>query len=106
MYLNIWDNFPAPMYNRPYYESVDLLMAISKQTKLINELVLGEVAEEKIIKYVPHGVNEKYFFPITEKYEDWDKFVEFKNEVFKGKDIQYVVFFNSRNIHRKLSYAQ
>ncbi len=101
MYLNIWDNFPAPMYNKPYYESVDLLMAISKQTKLINEIVLGDAAENKVIKYVPHGVNEKYFFPIDEKYEDWDKFVEFKKEVFKGKDIQYVVFFNSRNIHRK-----
>jgi glycosyltransferase involved in cell wall biosynthesis len=100
-YLNIWDNYPAPMYNKPYYESVDLLMAISKQTKLINELVLGDKAKDKVIKYVPHGVNEKYYFPIDDKYEDWDKFVEFKKEVFKGKDIQYVVFFNSRNIHRK-----
>lgn len=100
-YLNIWDNYPAPMYNRPYYESVDLLMAISKQTKLINEIVLGDKAKDKVIKYVPHGVNEKYFFPIDENYEDWSKFVEFKKEVFKGKEIEYVVFFNSRNIHRK-----
>lgn len=100
-YLNIWDNYPAPMYNRPYYESVDLLMAISKQTKLINEIVLGNKAKDKVIKYVPHGVNEKYFFPIDENYEDWSKFVEFKKEVFKGKEIEYVVFFNSRNIHRK-----
>ena len=29
-WLNIWDDYPAPMYNKDYYNSVDLLMAISK----------------------------------------------------------------------------
>ena len=29
-YLNIWDDLPAPLYNKSYYESCDLLMAISK----------------------------------------------------------------------------
>ena len=41
-YLNIWDDYPSPLYNRNYYDSVDVLMAISKQTKNINEIVLGE----------------------------------------------------------------
>ena len=40
-YLNIWDDTPYPMYNRPYYESCDLLMSISKQTYNINKWVLG-----------------------------------------------------------------
>ena len=40
MYLNIWDNLPAPYWNLPYYSSCDLLMSISKQTKLLNKLVL------------------------------------------------------------------
>jgi trimethylamine--corrinoid protein Co-methyltransferase len=40
VYLNIWDNFPSPYYNGTAYASCDLLMAISKQTKLINKLVL------------------------------------------------------------------
>ena len=40
-YLNIWDDIPYPMYNRPYYESCDLLMSISKQTYNINKWVLG-----------------------------------------------------------------
>jgi hypothetical protein len=42
IYLNIWDNFPVPHYNLPYYESCDLLLSISKQTKLINKLVLEQ----------------------------------------------------------------
>ena len=36
-YLNIWDDYPTPLYNRAFYESCDLLMSISKQTKNINE---------------------------------------------------------------------
>ena len=36
MWLNIWDEYPAPMYNKNFYNSVDVLMAISKQTKNIN----------------------------------------------------------------------
>jgi hypothetical protein len=40
-YLTIWDDIPYPIYNHPYYESCDLLMAISKQTMNINKWVLG-----------------------------------------------------------------
>jgi len=29
IYLNIWDDLPYPMYNKPYYESCDGLLAIS-----------------------------------------------------------------------------
>jgi len=100
MYLNIWDDYPAPLYNKPYYESCDLLMAISKQTKNINEIVLGEQAKDKIIKYVPHGINEKYFFPMT-SVEELKNLDEFKKNLFGGRDIEFVAFFNSRNIRRK-----
>jgi len=100
-WLNIWDDYPAPLYNKPYYESVDVLMAISKQTKNINEIVLNEKANSKIIKYVPHGINTKHFFPIKENHEDYDKLVEFKKKVLKDKDYDFVLFFNSRNIARK-----
>ena len=31
-YLNIWDDYPAPLYNLPYYEACDLFMGISKPT--------------------------------------------------------------------------
>jgi hypothetical protein len=100
-YLNIWDDLPAPLYNKSYYESCDLLMAISKQTKNINEIVLGETAKDKIIKYVPHGINEKHFFPIREGHESFELLKEFKTKMFEGKDIEFVVLFNSRNIRRK-----
>ena len=49
LYLNIWDDYPAPMYNKPYYEACDLLMGISKQTVNINKLVLKD---QKKIQYL------------------------------------------------------
>jgi hypothetical protein len=101
MYLNIWDDYPAPLYNKPYYESCDLLMAISKQTKNINEIVLEDLVEDKILKYVPHGINEDIFFPITKDHEMYTGLQEFKKNLFGGKDYEYVVFWNSRNIRRK-----
>ena len=55
-YLNIWEDYPAPLYNKPYYEACDLLMGISKQTVNINKLALGSKADSKIIKYAPHGL--------------------------------------------------
>jgi len=100
-WLNIWDDYPAPLYNKPYYESVDVLMAISKQTKNINEIVLGDKAKDKVLEYVPHGINTKHYFPIKEDHEDYDKLLEFKKAVLKDKDIDFVLFYNSRNIRRK-----
>ena len=101
LYLNIWDDYPAPLYNKSYYESCDLLMAISKQTKNINELVLEEKAKDKIITYVPHGINEKMFFPIKPDHEHYQALQEYKKNVFGGKEYEFVLFFNSRNIRRK-----
>ena len=101
-YLNIWDDYPAPLYNKNFYDSCDLLMGISKQTVNINKLVLGEKAKDKVIEYVPHGINHEHFFKITPEYKLYDKYKEFKENVFNGKEgIDYVVFFNSRNIRRK-----
>jgi glycosyltransferase involved in cell wall biosynthesis len=100
IYLNIWDDYPAPLYNKAFYESCDALLAISKQTKLINELVLGEKAKKKVIEYVPHGLNEKHFYPIREENEQ-KELEQFKTNLFGGEEKDFVVFFNSRNIRRK-----
>jgi glycosyltransferase involved in cell wall biosynthesis len=101
LYLNIWDDYPAPLYNKAFYECCDLLMGISKQTVNINKLVLEEAANGKIIEYVPHGINSDYFSPITPESKNYDKYVDFKKNIFEGKEIEFVVFWNSRNIRRK-----
>ena len=97
-YLNIWDDYPAPHYNKAFYEACDLLMGISKQTVNINKLVLREKAANKIIKYVPHGLNHEIFKPID---KNDSKLKEFKKTLFKGKEYDFALLFNSRNIRRK-----
>ena len=97
-YLNIWDDYPAPMYNRPYYEACDLLMGISKQTVNINKLVLKGKEKNKIFKYVPHGLDHNIYKPID---KDDPDFVEWKNNTFGKEKYDFILFFNSRNIRRK-----
>jgi len=100
IYLNIWDDYPAPLYNKAFYESCDALLAISKQTKLINELVLGKKANKKVIEYVPHGLNHELYYPI-EKEDELKELEGFKKQIFGNDEKDFVVFFNSRNIRRK-----
>jgi glycosyltransferase involved in cell wall biosynthesis len=97
-YLNIWDDYPAPMYNRPYYEACDLLMGISKQTVNINQLVLGDKGKNKLFRYVPHGLNHNVYRPVEENDPELKKF---KKEFFGNDNPDFVLFFNSRNIRRK-----
>ena len=100
-YLNIWDDYPTPLYNKAYYEACDLLMGISKQTVNINKLVLGDKKAEKVIRYIPHGLDSKIFSPITENDIRLPEFNQFKQQVFGKNEYDYVVFFNSRNVRRK-----
>jgi glycosyltransferase involved in cell wall biosynthesis len=100
-YLNIWDDYPAPLYNQPYYEACDLLMGISKQTVNINKIVLGDKAKNKIIEYIPHGLNDTIFKPIKETDKEFADVVSLKKRLFGKSQPEFVVFFNSRNIRRK-----
>ena len=114
-YYHIWDDLPAPHYNRPYYESCDLLMGISKQSVNISRLVLGkngyidldastpkELVSKPIPKvcYVPHGINHELFKPLDRS----DKAVqEMRAKLFNGADPEFVLFYNNRNIRRKMT---
>lgn len=107
-YLNIWDDLPYPMYNRPFYESCDVLMSISKQTYNINAQVLGKdrictindptLENKTLLHYVPHGINSKTFQPLSSS--DL-RFSQRRKEFLSGKDYEYIMLYNSRNVHRK-----
>jgi glycosyltransferase involved in cell wall biosynthesis len=100
VYLQIWDCEPGPLYNKEFYRSCNTLLAISKQTEILNRVVLGEHADSKIIKYVPHGIHETMFSNIVPGHEKYSELQEFKKKLLK-KDYEFVVLFNSRNIRRK-----
>jgi glycosyltransferase involved in cell wall biosynthesis len=101
-YYNIWDDLPDPQWNAPAYASCDLLMGISKQTYGINKRVLnmfGETYEDWQLKYVPHGVSEK-FKPILTESDEYHKVVAMKSK-FGISDKKFVLLYNNRNIRRK-----
>ena len=98
-YLNIWDDLPAPMYNRDFYDSCDALFGISKQTKNINEMVLGkERCKSKVIKYIPHGLDHNIFKPVNKFDGEYQKL---KSSLEKDGKMSFKLLFNSRNIRRK-----
>ena len=101
-YYTIWDDSPAPRWNRPFYESCDLLMCISKQTKaLVTDVLKDSNYQPWQITYVPHGIPHDIFFPIDEKHEQWGEFQEFKKKMLGEKEYDFIMFYNARNIRRK-----
>lgn len=54
-----------------------------------------------LISYVPHGINETVFHKVTDIDPDYEDFKKFKTEILKGKEYDFVLLFNSRNIRRK-----
>jgi len=105
-YLNIWDDYPAPHYNKPFYRACDLLMGISKQTVNINKLVLADCDNSKrVFKYVPHGLKAgtdiESYYPIPEDSDTHKQMLAFRKQIFHNQEVDFVMFFNSRNIRRK-----
>jgi glycosyltransferase involved in cell wall biosynthesis len=103
-YYNIWDDLPTPRYNEFFYESCDLIMNISKQTvAMVKDAAVTKPRNKWNNTYIPHGIPEDKFYLITElQVEDWDKMGSFRQKMLHNKDKDFVVFWNNRNIRRKL----
>ena len=101
-YYNIWDDWPAPKYNEFFYESCDLIMNISKQTHaIVQDVCTNKPRTDWDSTYVPHGINEKDFYPITEK-EELLEMRKFKNQVIGNRPNDFVLLYVNRNIRRKM----
>ena len=116
VYYSIWDDLPYPMWNAPFYGSCDMIMGISKQSDNIHREVLKQNGfgvvdydehdsapldlkwNDVITGFVPHGLNDTIFKPLTEKDETYKKmYAAFKT----NNGIDFMVFWNNRNIRRK-----
>ena len=100
-YYNIWDDWPAPKYNQFYYESCDLIMNISKQTHaIVNEVWSKNPPEEWQSTYLPHGVSEQ-FYPINVFDEESQEVEKFRSQLTED-NVDFILFYNNRNIRRKM----
>ena len=96
VYYHVWDNYPYPDYNKIFYDSNDVVLAISKVT----EDIVKTVSPDVDCRYVPHAVDTDIF----NRHDD-EAVTEFKKAVLgETYDEDKVIFFwNNRNARRKQS---
>jgi len=104
VYYHVWDNFPAPKFNKMFYDSNDKVVCISKVTHEILKTVAPEVSS----CYLPHAVNSTYFHKFTT--EDKKQLAKkVKDAVLANSDEETenpnkkIFFWNNRNARRKQS---
>lgn len=91
IYYHVWDNYPYPKFNKPFYDSNDVIATISKLTDDIVRTVSPDV---KCV-YLPHSVDMKAFSKLPQLEID-----RIRKQHFGDK---FLVFWNSRNARRKMS---
>ena len=100
MYYNIWDNTPAPQYNYPFYESCDGLFCISQNTFEVVQKVLGDECKNKVVEYVPHGINEEMFHYVSRE-EVPNKLIKKTFGDMSVKDYDFIILWINKNMSRK-----
>ena len=100
IYYHVWDNFPAPKFNRRFYRSTDEVVCISKVTHKI----LQEVAPDVSSHYLPHAVNTNDFKKLNSTDERparlREQIYSHADEDLLNKD-KKIFFWNNRNARRK-----
>jgi len=96
VYYHVWDNYPYPQFNKPNYESNDVIASISKVTHDI----VNNVAPNVKNVYLPHSLDTDTFKPLPE-----EDVVRFRKEHFPNEENQdkLIFFWNNRNARRKQS---
>ena len=94
VYYHVWDNYPYPTYNEPFYASNDHIVTISKVTDDIVKTVAPRVPRT----YLTHAVDMDVFKPLEKSVVE-----EAKKQFFGPRANSFLVFWNGRNARRKLS---
>jgi len=92
VYYHVWDNYPYPKFNKPYYDSNDHVACISKLTYDIVQNVAPEVESS----YLPHAVDTDIFKKLEPEVVS-----RFTQERFDEN--KFYFFWNNRNARRKQS---
>ena len=92
-YWHLWDNPPWPEFNRPFYESTDLINCINYPTY---EMVKERFPEKT--NYIPHAVPEDLYHPISKEESDKFKVALLGRE----RSDHFTFLYVSRNARRKM----
>ena len=58
----------------------------------------GKIEDRVLLQYCPHGIDPNIFKPIP---SDDKLLADFRKRVFNGKEYNFIIIYNSRNVHRK-----
>jgi glycosyltransferase involved in cell wall biosynthesis len=103
VYYHVWDNFPVPMYNKPYYDSTDYVVSISRVT----EEIVRTCSPDSFGGHIGHAVNSSIFKPFKDT-EGIEAAQKIRDSVV-GTSSKYnnpkkkIFFWNNRNARRKQS---
>lgn len=93
VYYNVWDNFPIPHFNKPWWGSNDLLVSMSQVTYDLNKAVVPEV--ERI--YLPLAIDADIF-----QKKDMAEVTKVRHQMIRGENKnKFVFFWVNRNAKRK-----
>ena len=92
VYYHVWDNKPYPTFNKPSYDSTDVICTISKVT----DDIVRTVAPDVECHHMPHITPPTLFTKIP-----GDAVEEFRKK--SNLSDKFLVFWNSRNARRKMS---
>ena len=97
IYYHVWDNYPYPKFNKPFYDSNDVIVTISKVTDDIVRTVSPEVE----CHYLPHAIDPKLFYPMDELEIQKARKANFKNikDPVLVNDCSIAVFHGEPNPH-------
>ncbi len=91
---HLWDNEPYPDFNEPWYKGCDDIVMISKFSYNLFKNA------GKDVTWIPHGFDEKEFYPMEEK-ERMRGREYLLNELKIKDENQFIIFWNNRNLQRK-----
>jgi glycosyltransferase involved in cell wall biosynthesis len=103
VYYHVWDNLPVPYFNKPYYDSTDVVVPISKVT----EEIIKACSPETFYGRIPHAVNETIFNKFKDSglkkdAQDMRKNIIDTSPAGNNPD-KKIFFWNNRNARRKQS---
>ena len=94
IYYHVWDNYPYPDFNKPYYDSNDMICTISKVTDDIVRTVSPSIKCNRI----PHSVDTEIFCKKSEQEVN-----KIRKQLSESHEDKTIFFWNNRNARRKQS---
>ena len=91
-YWHVWDNYPAPEFNKPLYDATDLINCHSHLTyDIVSKMAPGRT------NFIPHSLPDDLFYPFDEDKRRMHRMQTIGSE---RKD-DFVLFWVNRNARRK-----